>query len=288
MPEISMKNLLEAGVHFGHQTHRWNPKMKPYIFGSRNGIHIIDLEKTVLHAIKAYEFIKNTVASGGRVLFVSTKKQAKDAIKEAAIRVGMPYVCERWLGGMLTNFQTIRLGCEKLDEMDRWKEDGTYSAFTKKEIVQIERKRKKLERGLAGIRNMKALPNALFIIDPETEKNAVREASKLGIPIVAVVDTNGNPDKIDYVIPGNDDALKSVAVFINLIAEACLEGSAIFEENMRKVGVSIKPKEEKEEKPSGPIVERIKRRHLRNIPTEFDYRDEDEEADLDSSDEKTQ
>ncbi len=277
MPEISMKSLLEAGVHFGHQTHRWNPKMKPYIFGSRNGIHIIDLEKTVLHAIKACEFVKNTVASGGKVLFVSTKKQAKDAIKEAATRVGMPYVCERWLGGMLTNFQTVRLGCERLDEMDKWKEDGTYLAFTKKEIVQIERKRKKLERGLGGIRSMKALPSAVFVIDPETEKNAVREAFKLGIPIVAVVDTNGNPDNIDYIIPGNDDALKSVAVFINLIAEACLEGSTIFEEKMRKVGVSDKPKEE-EKKPLGPVVERIKRRQLRNIPAEFDYREDEEES----------
>lgn len=296
MPEISMKNMLEAGVHFGHQTHRWNPKMKSFIFGPRNGIYIIDLEKTVRHAKEACGFVKNIVAEGGKVLFVATKKQAKVITKEAAERAGMPFVTERWLGGTLTNFQTIRRGVERLETLERWKEDGTYELLPKKETVSLERKRKKLELSLGGVRSMKSIPAALFIIDPEMERIAVREANRLGVPVVSLVDTNCNPDPIDFVIPGNDDAIKSVTLFVNLIADACLEGAAQFEQVMRHGSVAAAqaaaaahaasaptpaPAEEGQTpvateahppRPTGPVVERVVRRQLR-IPTEIDYRE---------------
>jgi small subunit ribosomal protein S2 len=282
MPDISMKNMLEAGVHFGHQTHRWNPKMKQFIFGPRNGIYIIDLEKTVKHAHDACQFVRNTVAEGGKILFVATKKQAKNIAKEAAERCGMPHVTERWLGGTLTNFMTIRRGCEKLDQLDQWRQDGTYEALPKKETVVLERKRKKLEASLGGVRQMKNVPAALFIIDPEMERIAVREANRLGVPVVAVVDTNCNPDLIDYVIPGNDDAIKSVSLFVNLIADACLEGSAQFEQRLRQTHAPATAShqvhvvaEGGEAKPgAGPVIERVVRKQLRNIPTEIDYRAE--------------
>jgi len=285
MPEVSMKNMLEAGVHFGHQTHRWNPKMKQFIFGPRNGIYIIDLEKTVRHAEEACAFIRKTVAEGGKILVVATKKQAKLIAREAADRAGMPHVTERWLGGTLTNFATIRRGCEKLDELDRWRTDGTYERLPKKETVVLERKRKKLEASLGGVRHMRSLPAALFVIDPETERIAVREANRLGLPVVSLVDTNCDPDPIDYVIPGNDDALKSVTLFVNLIADACLEGSSQFEQNARQSQPqSAAPAAEaKTAAPAataaatpaaGPVVERVVRKQLRNIPTEIDYRAE--------------
>lgn len=271
--------MLEAGVHFGHQTHRWNPKMKPYIFAPRNGIYIIDLEKTVRHAQDACNFVKNTVADGGKILFVATKKQAKVVAKEAAERAGMPFVTERWLGGTLTNFQTIRRGCEKLEQLELWKTDGTYAALPKKEVVMLERKRKKLELSLGGVRNLRSLPAALFIIDPEMEHIAVAEANRLGIPVVAVVDTNCNPDPIDYLIPGNDDAIKSVTLFVNLIADACLEGGNLFEQRMRSHAAPVaQPSGEApataEAKPQGPVVERVVRRQVKNIPTDIDYRDD--------------
>jgi small subunit ribosomal protein S2 len=282
MPEISMKNMLEAGVHFGHQTHRWNPKMKPFIFGPRNGIYIIDLEKTVRHMQEACTFVKNVVAEGGKVLFVATKKQATVVAREAAIRAEMPFVTERWLGGTLTNFQTIRRGVEKLEQLERWKEDGTYEALPKKETVMLERKRKKLESSLGGVRTMKSLPAAMFIIDPETERIAVREANRLGIPVVALVDTNCNPDPIDFVIPGNDDALKSVTLFVNLVADACVEGAQAFEQRMRHQGVAPSQQssstfvagqpEGEARSAAGPVVERVVRKKLK-IPTEIDYRD---------------
>ncbi len=276
-----MKNLLEAGVHFGHQTHRWNPKMKPFIFAPRNGIYIIDLEKTVKHATEACVYVKNTVAEGGKVLFVATKKQAREFAKEAASRCNMPFVTERWLGGTLTNFQTIRRGCEKLDELDRMRTDGTFEVLPKKEVVMLERKRKKLDASLGGIRHMRSLPAALFVIDPEAEKIAVSEANRLGIPVVAVVDTNCNPDPIDYVIPGNDDAIKSVSLFVNLIADACAEGAQAYELKMRQAH----PDKEEEmvevaapavAAPAGPVVERVVRRQVKNIPTDIDYRAEAE------------
>ncbi len=282
MPEISMKNMLEAGVHFGHQTHRWNPKMKSFIFGPRNGIYIIDLEKTVKNAREACTFIKNTVADGGKVLFVATKKQAKEIAKEAASRANMPFVTERWLGGTLTNFMTIRRGCEKLDQLIRMREDGTYDLLPKKETVVLDRKRKKLEASLGGVSAMRSLPAALFIIDPENERIAVREANRLGIPVVAVVDTNCDPDPIDFVIPGNDDAIKSVTLFANLIADACLEGGTAFEQRMRQPGTPIHqtittdPAELAAPKAptTAPVIERVgaKSKQVRNIPVDIDYR----------------
>ncbi len=281
MPEVNMKNMLEAGVHFGHQTHRWNPKMKQFIHGPRNGIYIIDLEKTVRHATEACAYVRNTVAAGGKVLFVATKKQAKLIAREAAERAGMPHVTERWLGGTLTNFSTIRRGCEKLDELDRWRSDGTYDRLPKKETVVLERKRKKLDASLGGVRHMRSLPAALFIIDPETERIAVREANRLGLPVVALVDTNCDPDPIDYVIPGNDDAIKSVTLFVNLIADACLEGAALYEQTAR----SAQPQATQQSKPAaaeapaaaaGEVAVSVVRKQLRNIPTEIDYRAEAE------------
>ena len=270
MPEVSMKNMLEAGVHFGHQTHRWNPKMKQFIFGPRNGIYIIDLEKTVKHATDACTFVRKTVAEGGKIIFVATKKQAKLIAREAAERAGMPHVTERWLGGTLTNFSTIRRGCERLDELDRWRTDGTYERLPKKETVVLERKRKKLEASLGGVRNMRSLPAALFVIDPEMERIAVREANRLGIPVVSLVDTNCNPDPIDYVIPGNDDAIKSVTLFVNMIADACLEGSAQYEQILRQSQPAAQSAKSTE---GGPSVEKVKaKQQLRNIPTDIDPR----------------
>jgi small subunit ribosomal protein S2 len=300
MPEVSMRNMLEAGVHFGHQTHRWNPKMKPFIYGPRNGIYIIDLEKTVKHAKEACVFIKNTVADGGKVLFVATKNQAASMTKDAATRANMPYVSERWLGGTLTNFATIRRGCEKLDEMDRFRADGTYELFKKKERVVFDRKQSKLDASLGGIRQMRQLPAALFVIDPMTEEIAVKEANRLGIPVVALVDTNCDPDRVDFVIPGNDDAIKSVSLFVNLIADSCLEGAAIYEQKARVAQGQVategqaqaeKPVEEKVA--AGPVVEKVKRPKLLNIPTEIDYRDsslieEEEEAEKTEETEETE
>ena len=285
MPEISMKNMLEAGVHFGHQTHRWNPKMKPFIFAPRNGIYIIDLEKTVRYAKEACNFVKQTVAEGGKILFVATKKQAKVVAKEAAERAGMPNVTERWLGGTLTNFQTIRRGCEKLEQLELWKRDGTYELLPKKETVMLERKRLKLESSLGGVRHMRSLPAALFIIDPDMERIAVAEANRLGIPVVAVVDTNCDPDPIDFVIPGNDDAIKSVTLFVNLIADACVEGGQAFEQRMRQHNTPQREQRHSggEEAPrgaAGPVIERVKRPVVKSIPTDLDYRSEvsDEET----------
>ncbi len=292
MPEISMKNMLEAGVHFGHQTHRWNPKMRPFIFGPRNGIYIIDLDKTAKYAKEACSFIKGVVGDGGKVLFVATKKQAKEITKESANRSNMPFVNERWLGGTLTNFATIRRGCERLDELDRWKTDGTYELLPKKEVVVLERKRKKLDASLGGVRHMRSLPSALFVIDPESEHIAVREANRLGIPVVAVVDTNCDPDRVDFVIPGNDDALKSVTLFVNMIADACLEGAAVQEQKAR---VQQQPHEGQPaatakaveaQKPTGPVVEKVKRPVIKNIPTELDYRAEKGELEEDIVEDK--
>jgi len=232
MSHITMKQLLEAGVHFGHQTRRWNPKMKPFIFGERNGIHIIDLQQTLKYFEIAYEFVVNVTSQGGKVLFVGTKKQAQDAIKEEAERCGMPYVNFRWLGGLLTNFRTIRQSVEKLKKIESWFEDGTIERFPKKERLRIERLKQKLERNLGGIRNMESLPQAVYIVDPVYEEIAVKEARKLGIPIVAIVDTNCDPDLIDYIIPGNDDAIRAVRLITSKIADACLEGLEIYKEKV--------------------------------------------------------
>jgi small subunit ribosomal protein S2 len=231
MSEVTMKQLLEAGVHFGHQTSRWNPKMKPYIFGARNGIYIIDLQQTVRMFKDAYGYVRNLTAEGGSILFVGTKKQAQDAIREEAERCGMFYVTNRWLGGMLTNFQTMKASIDRLRKHDETLESPAMAeALTKKELIMIQRERDKLMATLGGIRNMKKLPDALFVVDPKKEEIAVKEANKLGIPVVAAVDTNCDPDVIDYKIPGNDDAIRAIRLFCTAIADAVIEGRALAEE----------------------------------------------------------
>ncbi len=220
----SMKELLESGVHFGHQVKRWNPKMKKYIFGERNGIYIIDLQKTVKGLEDAYHFIRDVATSGQDVLFVGTKKQAQDAIAEEAVRVGAFYINQRWLGGMLTNFSTIKKSIEKLKKIDGMKEDGTYELLPKKEVASLEKERQKLQRNLGGIKEMKDVPGAVFVIDPRREHISVMEANKLSVPVVAVVDTNCNPDNIDYVIPGNDDAIRAIKLLTSKMADAIHEG----------------------------------------------------------------
>ncbi|MCL6634657.1 MAG: 30S ribosomal protein S2 [Peptococcaceae bacterium] len=224
MAVISMKQLLEAGVHFGHQTRRWNPKMAPYIFTDRNGIYIIDLQKTVKKVEEAYNFVRQLAAEGDSVLFVGTKKQAQEAVREEAERCGMFYVNQRWLGGMLTNFQTIRRRIDRLHELEKMEASGTVEVLPKKEVAELMHEKEKLQKFLGGIKEMKRLPGALFVIDPRKERIAVAEARKLGIPIVAIVDTNCDPDEIDYVIPGNDDAIRAVRLLTSKIADAVLEG----------------------------------------------------------------
>ncbi|MFZ5642411.1 MAG: 30S ribosomal protein S2 [Bacillota bacterium] len=224
MAVISMKQLLEAGVHFGHQTRRWNPKMEPYIYIARNGIYIIDLQKTVRKVDEAYDFVKSLSADGEAILFVGTKKQAQEAVREEAERCGMFYVNQRWLGGMLTNFQTIRRRIDRLHELERMEADGRMSLHPKKEIAELMHEKERLNKFLGGIKEMRRLPGAVFVIDPRKERIAVAEARKLGIPIVAIVDTNCDPDEIDYVIPGNDDAIRAVKLLTGKMADAVLEG----------------------------------------------------------------
>jgi small subunit ribosomal protein S2 len=233
MAELSMKLLLEAGVHFGHQTRKWNPKMKPYIFGARNGIYIIDLQNTVKLLKESYNFIVRTVSEGGTVLFVGTKRQAQDTVVEESERCGMYHVCNRWLGGTLTNFQTIKKRINRLKELEEMKRDGTLGRYTKKEGLRMEKELAKLEKSLGGIKNMDELPSALFIVDTKKERIAVNEGIKLGIPTVAIVDTNGDPEDIDYVIPGNDDAIRSIRLLTSIIADACIEGHEQREEKLR-------------------------------------------------------
>ncbi|MBQ8134764.1 MAG: 30S ribosomal protein S2 [Clostridia bacterium] len=222
---VSMKQLLEAGVHFGHQTRRWNPKMAPYIFTERNGIYIIDLQKTVKKLEEAYNFVRELSAEGKSVLFVGTKKQAQDSVKEEALRAGAYYVNARWLGGMLTNFTTIRRRIERLNQLRVMESDGTFDLLPKKEVIKLNLEIEKLEKFLGGIKDMKEIPGALFIVDPRKERIAVAEAKKLGIPIVAIVDTNCDPDEIDYVIPGNDDAIRAVKLISGAMANAIIEGN---------------------------------------------------------------
>ncbi len=224
MGVVSMKQLLEAGVHFGHQTRRWNPKMARYIFTERNGIYIIDLQKTVKKLDEAYMFVRDLAANGGNILFVGTKKQAGDSVRDEAARAGAYYVNARWLGGMLTNFKTIRRRIDRLAQLRKMEEDGTFDLLPKKEVSKLNLEIEKLEKFLGGIKDMKKLPSALFIVDPRKEKIAVAEAKKLGIPIVAIVDTNCDPDEIDYVIPGNDDAIRAVKLLCATMADALIEG----------------------------------------------------------------
>ena len=275
MAYVTMKELLEAGVHFGHQTKRWNPKMKPYIFGARNDIYIIDLQKTVRLFKKAYDFISDTVAGGKSVLFVGTKKQARESIYEEANRCEMYYVHNRWLGGMLTNFQTIKQSIDRLNYLNTIQNDGSINMFPKKERLKLGKERVKLDNNLGGIRNMTRLPGAIYIVDPKNEAIAVREARRLNIPTVAIVDTNCDPDEIDYLIPGNDDAIRAIRLITSRIAQASLEGKQRLEE--RRQAEADKTSEEAEEKPSpkvevkaaqeesapetqdGPVVEIIKK-----------------------------
>ena len=224
MATITMKELLEAGVHFGHQTKRWNPKMKDYIFGERNGIYIIDLQKTLKLFKDASKFVTELCAGGKTILFVGTKRQAQDAVAEEATRAGMPYINQRWLGGLLTNWVTVQKSVKRLQEIDEMAVDGRYELLTKKEVIRLERERKHLQANLAGIKTMKRLPDALFIVDSNNEQIAVKEARKLGIPVVAVVDTNCDPTVVDYVIPGNDDALRAIRLFTSKIADSAAEG----------------------------------------------------------------
>ena len=276
MAYVTMKELLEAGVHFGHQTKRWNPKMKPYIFGARNGIYIIDLQKTVRMFKTAYDFIKDTVGNGRSVLFVGTKKQARDSIYEEANRCEMFYVHNRWLGGMLTNFQTIKQSIDRLNHLnDVLNDEETLNLYTKKERLMLAKERVKLDNNLGGIREMTRLPGAIFIVDPKNEAIAVREANRLGIPIVAIVDTNCDPDEIDYVIPGNDDAIRAIRLLTSRVADACQEGKELLAEKQQAAAdketeepeevtaasADLKPGERKviSDGTDGPVVEIIKR-----------------------------
>ena len=224
MAVVAMKQLLEAGVHFGHQTRRWDPRMAEYIFQARNGIHIIDLQKTSKKLDEAYEFMKEQAEEGKTVLFVGTKKQAQECMKEAAIKCGMYYVDQRWLGGMLTNFETMRSRVQRLKDLEKMEEDGTFEVLPKKEVILLKKEMDKLERNLGGVKEMESLPGVLFIIDPKKERNAILEARKLNIPVVGLVDTNCNPEDVDYVIPGNDDAIRAVKLIADTMANAIIEG----------------------------------------------------------------
>jgi len=290
---ITMKELLESGVHFGHQTKRWNPKMKPYIFGARNGIYIVDLQKTVHMFNTAYNFILNMVSEGGSVLFVGTKKQARDSIYEEANRSEMFYVHNRWLGGMMTNFQTIKKSINRLNHLNDIENDGSINLYPKKERLQLGKERQKLDANLGGIRNMKRVPGAVFIVDPKNENIAVREARRLNIPIVAIVDTNCDPDLIDYIIPGNDDAIRAIRLITSRIADACIKGrerlvekeqaatdKAAEEEKSEAASVSaeLKPGERKviSDGGKGPVVEVIKR--TASLPAEKPESEPDEKT----------
>ena len=224
MAVVAMKQLLEAGVHFGHQTRRWDPKMAEYIFQARNGIHIIDLQKTSKKIDEAYAFLKEQVEEGKTVLFVGTKKQAQECVKEAAEKSGMYYVDQRWLGGMLTNFDTIRTRVQRLKDLEKMQEDGTFEVLPKKEVILLKKEMEKLERNLGGIKNMEEIPGVIFLVDPKKEHIAVLEAKKLGIPIIGLVDTNCNPEEVDYAIPGNDDAIRAVKLITDVMANAIIEG----------------------------------------------------------------
>ena len=275
MAYVTMKELLEAGVHFGHQTKRWNPKMKPFIFGARNGIYIIDLQKTVGMFKTAYDFVSDTVADGKSILFVGTKKQARDSIYEEANRSEMFYIHNRWLGGMLTNFQTIRQSIDRLNYLNDIQNDGSLNLFPKKERLKLMKARVKLDNNLGGIRTMSGLPGAIFVVDPKNETIAVREGRRLNIPIIAIVDTNCDPDDIDFIVPGNDDAIRAIRLITSRVADACIEGRARYQEKMQaqadketeeetevsSAATELQPGERKviSDGTEGPVVEIIRR-----------------------------
>jgi small subunit ribosomal protein S2 len=301
MGYVTMKELLEAGVHFGHQTKRWNPKMKPYIFGARNGIYIIDLQKTVAMFRTAYDFIQDIVADGKSVLFVGTKKQARDTIYEETNRCEMYYVHNRWLGGMLTNFPTIRQSIDRLNYLNDIQNDGAINLFPKKERLKLAKERVKLDNNLGGIRTMNGLPGAIFVVDPKNESIAVREGRRLNIPIVAIVDTNCDPDDIDYIIPGNDDAIRAIRLITSRIADACIEGKARYEEKMQAdadkemeevsevaaISAEMQPGERKviSDGTEGPVVEIIRKTAAETPATseEVETDESEESAEEDSS-----
>lgn len=279
MAQVTMKEMLDAGVHFGHQTQRWNPKMKPYVYTSRGGIHIIDLQKTFTHAKHAADFVKSIAAKGGRMIFVGTKKQAQEPIIEAATKCGQYHVTKRWLGGMLTNYQTVQASVNRLKKIDQMREKGELEFFSKKERIGIEKDYVKLNDYLSGIRELKDMPTCMFVIDLNKEHIAVAEAKRLGIPVVAIADTNTNPEIVDYPIPGNDDAIRSIKLFANLMADAFNEGAATYQEELKKGGgrkeeatqdkearterKAAKPRAPKEEdQKSGPAIVTVNRRKL--------------------------
>ena len=240
---VTVKQLLEAGVHFGHQTKRWNPKMEPYIFTKRNGVYIIDLEKTLTHLVSTCNYLRQVAEQGGTILFVGTKRQAQEAILAAAQRTEMPYVSQRWLGGMLTNFETVRKSVSRLDELEKMEVEGTYQFLTKKEVAGLRKQREKLLKVLAGVRQMKRLPSVVFVVDPKQEEIAVHEARKLGIPVSAIIDTNCDPDLIDYPIPGNDDAIRSVRLICEVISKAVAEGRLRYKQSRGEEFTEILPEE---------------------------------------------
>jgi len=301
MAYIKMKELLEAGVHFGHQTKRWDPKMKRYIFGARNGIYIIDLQKTVRMFRDAYDFVTDTVAKGKQVLFVGTKKQARESIYEEANRCEMFYVHNRWLGGMLTNFQTIKKSIDRLNYLNKIENDETINLFPKKERLKLGKERVKLDNNLGGIRNMVNLPGAIFVVDPKNESIAVREGRRLGIPIVSIVDTNCNPDEIDFIIPGNDDAIRSIRLITSRIADACIEGAERLEEKKQAemdketqeetaiatTSADLKPGERKviSDGSEGPVVEIIKKATTGKVPE--DEKPAEDKSETEANDEDT-
>jgi len=258
-----MKELLEAGVHFGHQTKRWNPKMKQYIFGERNGIYIIDLQKTLRLFKEATQFVAELTAQGKTVLFVGTKRQAQDAIAEEAVRCNMFYVNQRWLGGLLTNFSTIQKSIKRLKELDAMATDGRYELLPKKEVTRLERERKALEKNLSGIKNMPGLPDALFVIDSKNEEIAVAEARRLGIPVIAIVDTNCDPDVVDYVIPGNDDALRAIRLFAAKVSDSVIEGQAMTKD--QAAAQKAQQEEPEEEQTMGDIVAPFERTRAKRV-----------------------
>jgi small subunit ribosomal protein S2 len=268
MAIVSMKSLLESGVHFGHQTKRWDPKMKKFIFSERNGIHIIDLQKTVACINEAYEVITDIVKSGKSIMFVGTKKQAQQAIEEQAKRCGMPFVNNRWLGGMLTNFSTIKKSIHRLKKIEKMEIDGTFESLTKKEVAKLNREKQKLERNLSGIKEMKDLPGAVFIIDTRKEAIAVAEAKRLGIPIIAVVDTNCDPTNIDYPIPGNDDAIRAITLFSEIIANSVISAD-------NEIGYSMLESEDEDEAVAAELGTPSKKDDENEI--EEDYEDEEEQ-----------
>jgi small subunit ribosomal protein S2 len=272
---LSIREMLEAGVHFGHQTQRWNPKMKPYIFGARNGIYIIDLQKTHDLYQRAYQFVSSLVGQGEKVLFVGTKKQAQEVVEEQAKRSSQFFVTQRWLGGMLTNFRTIKGSLDRYRAIEKMAEDGTYQKLPKKEVLSLDREKEKLEKNLGGVKDMTRLPAAIFVVDPGKEHIAVAEAAKLGIPVVGLVDTNCDPEMVDYVIPGNDDAIRSIRLFVTSIAEACVEGNQRYQEHLQAKKAEDEEKkgrkepeeqmesmadvEKQDRRPGGPRVETVSR-----------------------------